>query len=416
MTFVLSYHPNVPALLAQPRLFLGPEIPGYVSAGGRVMLPMTLNGRMTDTGLHRTDLKGLEGFLSRHEDRFVCASPKFTIYKHREKYEAAVRPNWLKDVVDWIDEDVERYESVLDSHPFQRTALQVVKGQMKSLLPIFSACIYLGECNGGEAIHFLLSPRFSPCTAPPVGLKEGNLYPVLSLLETIYGAHERLRMGMAEKLVVRRGTGPSEHDIPGFSDLHGSFVEFALREGALPVLAARAGEAGRGGGSGRQRQRLSLRDGRGGDSSGLSEDRRRNPSTGLRLFWDSSADPLRHRRPLDGGFDTDPGRGLEEQTSAPPRSISSSSWIPKCTRWATSCPATNQGFEGLCLLRALQSVTSDLLVAKKLGKPFPSTREDCLKIGLISGTYDVMRHGNFRFPRSPGSPFNKDFNVSVRQA
>lgn len=235
MTFALSYHSDVPALLAQPRLFLGPEIPGYVSAGGRVMLPMTLNGRMTDTGLHRTDLNGLESFLSRHEDRFVCARPKFTIYNHREKYEAAVRPNWLKDVVDWIAEDVERYESVLDSHPFQRTALQVVKGQMKSLLPIFSACIYLGECNGGDAIHFLY-PHDLALYGAPVGLKEGKLYPVLSLLETVFGAHERLRMGMAEKIVVRRETGPSEHDIPSFGDLHGSFVEFALREGALLSL------------------------------------------------------------------------------------------------------------------------------------------------------------------------------------
>ncbi|HEX5038331.1 MAG TPA: hypothetical protein VFX30_14335 [bacterium] len=236
MTFALSYHPDVPALLAQPRLFLGPQIPGYVSEAGNVLLPMTLDGRMTDTGVRNVDIRGMDRFLQKHEDRFVCESPRLNIYSSRGFYEAAVRPSWLSSVVTWIEDDWLRYRSVLDSHPMQSTALQTVKGQMASLKLLLSACLYLGHDGGPDSENFLY-PHDLALYGRPVDVRRKNLFPVLDLLKTFLLTHEQIRTGVAEKIVVERGNaGATIHDIDHLTATHGTFMEFALRQGDMLAL------------------------------------------------------------------------------------------------------------------------------------------------------------------------------------
>jgi hypothetical protein len=236
MTFALSYHPNVPALLAQPRLFIGPEIPGYVSSGGNVMLPMTLDGRMTDTGVPNGDLQGMEGFLKAHEDRFVSETPRLQLYHSEAFYEAAVRPAWIRRVVDWVEGDWDRYRSVLAEHPMQNTALRVVKGQMAPLTLLVAASLYLGPSGGQDSGPFFY-PHDLALYADPVDTRGNNLYPVLHFLEALCLTHEQIRAGVAEKIVVKRGrAGSTIHDLDLLGESHGPFVEFALRQGALLAL------------------------------------------------------------------------------------------------------------------------------------------------------------------------------------
>jgi hypothetical protein len=233
MSFALSYHPDVPALLTQPRLFIGPELPGYVSDEGNVLLPMTLDGRMTDTGVRSGDERGMDRYLRRHEDRFVCESPRLQIYSSRGFYETSVLPGWLRSVTDWIDEDWRRYNAVLADHPFQRTVLQTVKGQMSSLKHLFSACLYLGHDGSRDSRSFLY-PHDLALYGEPVDVRHDNLYPTLSFLETFCLTHEQIRAGVAEKIVVERGSrGATIHDVESLRETHGTFVQFALRQGAV---------------------------------------------------------------------------------------------------------------------------------------------------------------------------------------
>jgi hypothetical protein len=237
MTFALTYHPNVPALLAQPRLFIGPEIPGYLSADGNVLLPMTLDGRMTDTGVRNGDVRGMERFLRDHEDRFISESSRLHIYHSREMYEATVRPPWIRSVVDWIENDWQRYRAVLADHPMQRTALQTVKGQMASLKLLFSACLYLGYGGDSEQDEHFLYPHDLALYGGPVDPRRENLFPVLNFLETFCLTHEQIRAGVAEKIVVERGNaGATIHDVDDLGKTHGTFMEFALRQGAVVAL------------------------------------------------------------------------------------------------------------------------------------------------------------------------------------
>src|SRR5579885_2389819 len=179
----VSYLSNIAPVFAQPRLFIGPEIPGCLSDRGTVLLPMTLDGRMTDT-------KGGEGdstFLTKHRNQFVCRSPRVVVYHDRDAYEAAVHPPWLRRVRDWVDDDWERYASILADHPLQRTVLNRVKEGLQALSPLFSGCLYIGDYEMPRAEHFLYAHDLA-LYGKKVDVDDESLYPVLRLLETFYYA------------------------------------------------------------------------------------------------------------------------------------------------------------------------------------------------------------------------------------
>lgn len=255
MTFALSYHPNVPALMAQPRLFLGPTLPGYVSpSSDTVLFPMTLDGTMTDTGVRNGNQKGVARFIERHQHRFVSASPKPSLFRSQKEYEASVHPAWLVRVRDWIDDDWERYAaSSRAERPAERLILQTVKGQMQSLYPLFSACLYLGTGDLPTETHWLYAHDLG-LYGHPVEVGAGNLYPTLNLLETFCLALEQMRAGTAEKIVILRNEcDMSFHDVENLSQTHGPFVQFARQQGIIvglprddirPELVGRADKSG----------------------------------------------------------------------------------------------------------------------------------------------------------------------------
>jgi hypothetical protein len=232
MTFALSYHANVPALLTQPRLFIGPEVPGYLSTQGTILLPLTLDGHMTDTGIRPDERGRLERYLFDRKDGFVCDAPVFRIRSDRESYERAVHPSWLADVRGLIDDDWERYAAVLADHPLQKIALHSVKSGLQALHPIFSGCLYLGS-YGLEHAEQVLYPHDLSLYAQPVDAR-GPLFPILRLLETFYLTREQIRSGVAEKVTVQRveEEEPSVHDI-ALDETHGPLMEFALPGGAV---------------------------------------------------------------------------------------------------------------------------------------------------------------------------------------